>query len=749
MIKLSFSMLSIVFIAKSVQAQSLYDINNITEINITFDDANWDATMDTYYANELDELLYGTCTINGESFDSVGVSYKGNSTYSENNPKNPLKIKLAEIYDFQHYHGCKTLKLSNGFKDPSFVREVLSYELGRKYMDMPLSNYAVVYINSSYYGLFVSSESINGDYMEKRFYSDDDNTRVKCNPVYGSGSPSLEYLGADSSLYYDSYEMKSDFGWGELIDLTTQLEFNISNIETYLDVDDALWMLAFDHVLVNLDSYIGPLQQNYYLIQDDNGRFHPVIWDLNECLGGFTMIGNSGGGPPQPSTLSDLTDLSLFLRETDDAYPLIYFLLQNSRYRKMYVAHAKTILEENFSNNWYYTRAQELQAIISTEVQNEPNGFYSYTQFINNLDSQQGGGMGGGTYGLSELMDPRVTYLSGLPVMNLNAPTISNISCNPSAPIPNTTVDVTADIQNATFAYVGYRDYKTDAFQKIEMFDDGLHNDGAAADGVWGASFSVSAANVQYYIYADNADAGMFSPERAEHEFYEIMLSHDVVVNELMASNNVTASDEYGEFNDWIELYNNSGSAVDLGGYFLSDDSSNQYKWSIPVGTIINANDYLIIWADKDLDQIPLHTNFKLSASGETIYFSDPLGNLINEVQYPQVEDNGTYGRYPNGSGGFIPMYATYNAENSFTSISVEEETVLDYKIYPNPASDYFQIQFDELGFLEVQIYSLSGALILTDKVQNGDLFNCQLWAKGTYVLVIPQKEISTKVVVY
>ena len=748
MIKL-LSITTAIFLVVSTYSQNLYDIDNITEIYITFDDQNWDATMDTYYANDQDELLFGSCTINGESFDSVGVAFKGNSTYHQNNLKNPLKIKLAEIYSFQHYHGCRTLKLSNGDKDPSFVREVLSYEIGRKYMDMPLSNFAKVYINSSYYGLFVSSESINGDFIEKRFYSDDDNVRIKCNPVSVQEGSSLKYLGSDSSLYYDYYELKSDFGWADLIDLCYQVHYNTATLEEYLDVDRTLWMLAFNNVLVNLDSYTGPFRQNYYLIKDDHGRFNPVIWDLNQSIGSFSMV-NSGGGPPGPTSLSDLTEMDPYLRETDLDFPLIYYLFSNNRYRKMYIAHCKTILEENFSNDWYYTRAQILQAIIETEVQSEPNGFYTYAQFTGNLDTQQGGGMGGGIYGLSQVMNDRVVYLSNHAAFNYTTPIISAITPSNSNPSPNSTINITANIQNADYAYLGYRSYKGDHFKKLEMFDDGLHNDSAALDGIWRVSFAVGAANVQYYIYADNADAGRFSPERAEHEFYELSLSHDVVINELMASNNITASDEYGEFNDWIELYNNSGSAIDLGGYFLSDDSLNHYKWTIPSGTMINANDYLIIWADNDLDQIPLHANFKLTASGETIYFSDPLGNLINEVQYPKVEDNGTYGRYPNGTGGFIPMYATYSAENSFTSIGIEErEEIPNISLYPNPASDYFVLNFEGQELLDVVVYTLSGAQLLHKKMSSGEIIECAHWQKGTYIVTIPEKSIADKIIVH
>ena len=127
-------------------SQNLYEIDHITVIELEFSVSNWDAILDNYYANDLDERLIASCTINGLPFDSVGVKYKGNSTYNANNSKNPINISLDHIIQ-QDYQGFETIKLSNGRNDPSFVREVLSYEILRKYMVAPLSNYARVYIN--------------------------------------------------------------------------------------------------------------------------------------------------------------------------------------------------------------------------------------------------------------------------------------------------------------------------------------------------------------------------------------------------------------------------------------------------------------------------------------------------------------------------------------------------------------------------------------------------------------------------
>ena len=354
----------------SVTAQSMYDNTSVTKIEIYFSTTNWDQLLDNYYAAGLDErLLADSVVINGNMKDSVGVKYKGNSTYSANNAKNPINIALDYVQDNQDYQGFRTIKLSNGQNDPSFVREVLSFEIARKYMKVPQSNYAEVHINGAYHGLYVNTESINSDFQNDYLYADTDNTRFKCNPesVFSGNGSSLAYLGTDSASYEDYYELKSDFAWQDLIDLTYTINSNPTDLESILDVDRALWMLAFNNVLVNLDSYTGPFRQNYYLIKDDNNRMNTITWDLNESLGGFEMINNGGG--PGSANLQDLIQLDPILRLGESNWPLIDVLLSDDTYRRMYIAHMRTILEENFGNGLYETRANDLQSIASNLVQ--------------------------------------------------------------------------------------------------------------------------------------------------------------------------------------------------------------------------------------------------------------------------------------------------------------------------------------------------------------------------------------------
>ena len=169
-----------------ISAQDLYDINTITVVEITFAESNWDQLLDNLYAAGDEERLVGSAVVNGIAFDSVGVRYKGNSSYSSQNDKNPLNIKLDHIINNQTYGEYGTLKLANGYKDPSFVRETLSYEIARNYMPASLANYCQVYINSQYMGLYTSVQSVDKYFKNTHFETSND-IRFKGELLYDSG----------------------------------------------------------------------------------------------------------------------------------------------------------------------------------------------------------------------------------------------------------------------------------------------------------------------------------------------------------------------------------------------------------------------------------------------------------------------------------------------------------------------------------------------------------------------------------
>lgn len=711
----------------------------IQTLEITFDQPNWDALMDAEKAGDGNYILASSLSINGTVYDSVGVKYKGNSTYNPNQAKNPLHIEL-DTYKEQDYQGYSDIKLSNGAKDPSFIREVLSYSIIRQYMDAPLSNYANVYINGSLIGLYSNSESISKKFVNSRFGSKS-NTFIKCNPIDGAGPqstdlPDLVYNGPDSSAYDAAYELKSDYGWKDLINFCDTLANASTEIDKLLDVDRALWMLALDNVLVNLDSYIGQFTQNYYLYKDDFNRFLPIIWDLNESLGVFSMTGSGN-----LNNTSSKQQMSHLLHENDNDFPLIKNLLDNQLYRNMYLAHVKTILQENFEDGSYFNTALDLQVTIDEAFQADPSALFSYNNFASNLenDVMSGGGpMGGNAPGITKLMDGRSDFLLGLTDFNVIKPTISDITLSNNEPQIDDNIFVTANVVEANEVYLGYRNSKYAPFQRVLMFDDGLHGDMVAGDNIYGVEINIDALSIDFYIYGNADDIGTFSPARAEHEYYEIRVGgslENVVINEFLASNDITQADQDGDFDDWIELYNNSNQDVDLSSYFLTDDVGELDQWSFPENTTISANGYLIVWADDDTDQEGLHANFKLSANGETLVLSNPNLEIVDQLTFPGQLTDISYGRYPNGTGNFTEMQPTFDGENLLTTATKETQNSLTLSASPNPTSDLLFVYADR-AITESAVYNLSGQLLQSRSHEMNEItFDFSKFAKGMYIL--------------
>jgi len=708
-----------------MQAQNFYDMGTVQRIEVTFSESNWDQLMDAAYAADAGYILAQSVSINGETFDSVGVKYKGNSSYNANQVKNPWHIEL-DTYKDHIYEGYTDIKLANGAKDPSMLRDVLGYQVVRQYMDAPLANFANLYVNGELIGLYSNTESISKKFMQSRFGSKN-NARVKCSPPDGAGPqsndfPNLVFLGQDSTDYYDAYELKSDEGWQELIDLCDTLANHTEVIEKILDVDRTLWMLAFDNAIVNLDSYIGRFSQNYYLYRSEYGQFLPIVWDLNESFGVFSQTGTIN-----LNSTTAKQQMTHLLHENDNDFPLVQELLNVPMYKRMYLAHLKTILMENFENDAYHDVGIQLQATIDTSVQNDDNKFYTYNNFINNLNSDITGGPGPGgrgAPGITNLMDGRNDYLMGLSDFSQTEPTITNIAISDTSPALNEIVSISTLTTDATNVFLGYRNDNLAPITRIEMFDDGAHNDGAANDGIYGVDLEITSDFIQYYIYAENDIIGKFSPVRAEHEFHSITAmstnppAGDVVINEFMASNDETVADQDGEFDDWIELYNNTSSAINLDGYFLSDDVGELTQWAFPAGTEIEANGYLIIWADDDEDQAGLHANFKISAGGESIYLLRDSVTIADEIIFGEQTTDISFGRIPNGTGEFQTMPSTFNAENTeFSSVSNNGAEQINLSISPNPAQHFVTISAgDQLA--KINIYDLQGKIIL---IQNPD----------------------------
>ncbi|MBL7827201.1 MAG: lamin tail domain-containing protein, partial [Saprospiraceae bacterium] len=290
----------------------------------------------------------------------------------------------------------------------------------------------------------------------------------------------------------------------------------------------------------------------------------------------------------------------------------------------------------------------------------------------------------------------------------------------------------------------------------IQMFDDGAHNDGLAADGVYGADLPgfVTGTYVRFYVEAKAGNAAgttTFAPVGAEHDVYYYRVSaawaadRPVSINEVMASNETTMEDEAGEYDDWIELFNLTDIPVNLSGYSLSDNPSNIRKWVFPDGVVIPENGYLIVWADEDGSQGPVHANFKLSASGESLLLANALGQLVDTVNFRELPTDKGYARAPNGTGPFVIQAPTFHANNATVAVH-NPQVAVTWAVLPTITRDRVRVVCDPnlTGF--VQLTDLNGRLIQRQELQPELAFSLAGQPDGLYFVRLEAQGRSPEV---
>ena len=587
--------------------------------------------------------------------------------------------------------------------DPSFVREVLSYEIARKYLPASRANFANLYVNETLIGLYTNVEAVDALFV-KAHWGSDRNSFFKGEPLkleypFGQNANLALTHGSDSSGYLPFYNMVSVTGWNDLFDLINRLDRGADSAESILNIDRTLWMHAFNEVLLNLDSYIG-YAQNYYLYRDDNSQFSPIPWDLNMSFGSFRDSDGSTNflGISIPK-LKRLDPLAL-MKFSISPRPLMTNLFSNDTLRKIYFAHMRTIVDENFRNGWYFTRAQELRSLIDADVLRDTNRFYSYVDFLANLTVTVGGSGSMIEYpGIKDLMEARVTYLDTRPGFS-GQPVISEVKCTPEVPVRGEPCTITARIAGSDLAYIGYRFASNGKFARMTMTDDGNHQDGNAGDGLFGAILTIAGHTLQYYLYAENDSAGVLSPERAEYEFYTVqpaILPGDVVMNEVMAAG----------YDSWIELLNTTTEPLKVNGMAISYDPVSSVRWNLP-DTVIGVIGYYVFNPYSDMGVTQPGT-FPLSAAGGTLALVNSGGFPVDSLAYGQQVPGKTTGRYPNGYGPVTFMPPTGGSHNRIGTTPPS-----GFLLYPNPARETVYLETGCCqGPMTVTIYSATGVMVM------------------------------------
>ncbi len=234
---------------------------------------------------------------------------------------------------------------------------------------------------------------------------------------------------------------------------------------------------------------------------------------------------------------------------------------------------------------------------------------------------------------------------------------------------------------------------------------------------------------------ASNANSELFSP---------------VCINEFQSTS------DFGGPDDWIEIYNRGNTAYDLSGCFLSDERSNNTKWTFPHGTILDPGEYLVVFEDV--------LNFGLSSSGNDVIIftdSDSTTGLDFYDFGPQMADI-SEGRTPDGASNWVffdePTRGRANANIS----AIEDDrisiptTIALFQNYPNPFNPETSIEYTlpVESQVKLEIYNMAGQKVktLVDKKQsqgryqikwNGLTAASELAASGVYFYKLDAEGLS------
>ncbi len=659
-----------------------------------------------------------------DTVEEIGFRLRGNT--SRYSPKKSFKVSFNTFVQGRKFYGLEKMNINGEHNDPSVIRSKLCWDILRKMgVPAPRANHVGLYVNGSYYGLYIHVEHIDEEFVLSRFGNNDGNL-YKClwpaDLAYFSSDPDDYKFESENRRTYDLRTNTQEDNYGDLYQLieiltrTTDAEFPCE-LEKVFNVDDYLKILAFDVMSGNWDDY-SYLMNNYYLYHNTaSGKFEFIPYDLDNTLG-IDWIGRDWA-------TRDIYDWS----NSDEARPLHNRILGIQKYRDQYSYYLNHLITEIMEPAVFFPCIDAIHDMIAPYIQNDPfyplSYQYSFDEFNRSYDVALWGHV---SYGLKPFINTRISSaLSNLETNNI-LPVINYINSN--HPRLEEPVIVSAFIQDDDPGIAAELVYSiNNGPQEIrQMSDDGSEGDLEAGDRIFTALIDPlgTSGNVTFQVRASSASDSALEPcQGIEITVFESP-SPDLVINEFMAGNVTVRRDEFGEFDDWVEIYNRDASPAWLGDKYLSDDLLNPARWKLP-DLVLDPGSFILVWVDGQNSQGPAHADFRLDRSGEEIgIFESPLRNseIIDFLVFGPQADDYSYGRSTDGGNDWIAFSSsTPGFSNLSTRLDREPLPGRTLIAYPNPVAGDL-VFFSRVS--TVRLHDLTGRVMAegmhTDHLYVGNL---------------------------
>jgi hypothetical protein len=374
--------------AQSTAGDSLFNTLQVHNIYINFSQGNYWALLQNNKAyddaNDSSTYIPAQVIIDGTTIDSVGIQFKGNSSYY-NYPSNkkPFTLSFNEYLPGQKYNGLKNINLNNLYQDPSFMREKMFLDFcQQKAIYAPRANYTRLYINGNYWGLYIMVERITKTFLKDRFGDNDDNLWKGDNGT--SACANLKYYGTMSS-YYNCYELKTNEpanDWSKLVNLTYQINMTTNaqfrdSVEAVMNTNSFIRAWAGYNLFVDFDSYPYRFIHNYYIYHDSiTNKFQWIVWDVSTAF-----------GMDVPMTIPQIENISvLYITPNATDRPLCNRMLADSIYKDTYLQTICSFANNDFLSTVLNPKIDSIYNLIKNDVYADPLKMYSNQNFDDNIN---------------------------------------------------------------------------------------------------------------------------------------------------------------------------------------------------------------------------------------------------------------------------------------------------------------------------------------------------------------------------
>ena len=695
-------------------SDAVFDDTALPTVSILFDPAHLDLILDPGNSQsdvEYPATMSWASPLIFESVDSVGFRLRGNT--SRQSRKKSFKVSFNSFRQGGKWKGLEKLNLNGEHNDPSIMRSKLSWDLFQDF-GVPASraNHVRLEINGEYFGLYTNVEHVDEVFLRRHFGrlpgGEDGN-------LYKSLWPAdLTYLGPTGDAYrpggdrrpYDLTQGASDAeGYDDLASFISVINNSsdasfAASLERAFDVNGFLRAQAVTTLTGSWDTYWF-LKNNFYLYHNPaTDRWYYLPFDFDNTFG----IWWSGIWPSLNWATRDVYDWG----HPQESRPLMERILEVPEFRERYTYHLRDLIETLFIPERLEADIDRLKAMTESaarvdgyRVQDYGFTFADYEASFDQALADLNPAQSHVTAGLKPFILDR--YNSALLQLDPGgiAPLISDVTVSPAVPRPGDAIIVTAriDSRNLSVIEVEYWPDRPDRFV-VPM----TRVSGTDAWGVYTATIPALGATgtVDLRVRAVDGDGLERTGDLAR---IGVESSRPpVFINELMAVNEALVADEFGEYDDWVELFNGGSEMVDLAGWSLSDDPADSRRWVLPSLTL-EPDEYLLLWTDGQEEQGDLHGPFRLAGGGETLALYDPAGMQVDLVSFGQQRADISWARRQDGTGYAASTLPTPGAANNFQTAIEPPVDALPLTAYPNPFRDVLTISaegpvavFDVLG---------------------------------------------------